>query len=269
MYPILVLAIAILLAMLMDGVAGQNRDLIQLYQSRLRQMQLVALAENLDQFYLETATLPANIAALSASDGFQHVRGLVNTWQGYAVSPTLNDGVWQFSRAVLFSNDPTKGTTAAAYLAANACGTGGFDTALSWCGSKDSQWFRLETRERYNEQITTQRVRMVRLLQKLSNYYNANGKFPDKDNLNIPLAPNSMTRVATLAGYGGTARNCSGTFTYMTVPIDCGDMFDLWGNPVGYQFISSKRVLLVSETPIYNNSGNRVVVAVEYDFSLL
>jgi hypothetical protein len=269
MYPILVVVIATLLFLFMDGVAGQYRDLTQLYQSRSRQIQIVSLAESIAQFYHENATFPASLAALYSSAGFQHVRSLIDSWQGYAVSPTINDGVWRFNRLVLYSNDPTKGTTAAAYLAANACGTGGYDTALSWCGTKDSNWFRLETRERYNDQIATQRARMARLLQKMSDHYNVNGGFPDKDRFNVALAPNSMTRVADLVGYSGSATNCSGTFTYMTIPVDCGDMFDLWGNPIGYQFVSNKHVLLVSETPIYNSSGNRLVIAAEYDFSLL
>jgi hypothetical protein len=266
MYPILVVVIAVLLSVFTDGVATQYRDLAQLYQSHLRQINLVGIAESLDQFYHENAAIPESLSALYSSDGFQHVRSLIDSWQGYAVSPTLNDGVWQFRRLVLFSNNPTKGTTPTAYLATNTCGTGGYDTALSWCGTKDSQWFRFETRERYNDQIATQRARMARLLQKMSEYYNKNGSFPDKDHSSVALAPNSITSLAKLVGYSGS---CSGTFTYMTVPIDCGDMFDLWGNPVGYQFVSNKHVLLVSETPIYNSSGNRVVVASEYDFSLL
>jgi len=269
MYPILVVVIAALLAVFADGVATQYRDLAQLYQARSRQINVVGVAENIVQFYYENAAMPASLSALYSSAGFQHVRSLIDSWQGYAVSPTLNDGVWQFRRLVLFSNNPTKGTTPSAYLATNSCGTGGYDTALSWCGDKNSRWFRLETRERYYEQIATQRARMARLLQKMSDYYNKNGGFPDKDHLNMALAPNSITSVAELVGYSGGATNCSGTYTYMTVPVDCGDMFDLWGNPVGYQFVSNKHVLLVSETPIYNSSGDRVVVAAEYDFSLL
>jgi len=87
MYPILALALAIWLAMLMDGVAGQNRDLTQLYQSRSRQMQVVALAENIEQFYLETAAFPADVTTLSGSTGFQHVRGLADAWQGVCREP--------------------------------------------------------------------------------------------------------------------------------------------------------------------------------------
>lgn len=269
MYPLLALTLSIVLSLFIDGVAAQYRDLTQRYQSRSRQMQMVSLAENIRQFYLESAAPPASMSALSTTAGFQQVRGYFNTWQNYAVSPTLTDAVWQFSRAVLFTQDPTAGVTATSYLNANACGTGAFSAATSWCGSKDSRWYRLENRESFNGQIATQRARMVRMLQRLSDYYNANGSFPNQDALGNPLGSNSITKLATLVGYGGTAAGCSGTFNYMGVPVDCGDLFDLWGGPVGYQFVSNKHVLLTSESPIYNAGGTRVVVASEYDYTLI
>lgn len=269
MYPIMVLLLAIWLSMLMEGVAGQNHDLATLYQTRTKYMQVVSMAENIEQFYLEKATFPPSIPALAATTGFEHSRALADNWQGYAVSPTITDSVWQFNRAVLFSNDPSKGVNVASYLASNACGAGGYDTATSWCGAATGRWFRRETRERYNEQISTQRARMSRLLQKFTDYYNTNGKFPDKDSGGTALGLNSISNIAALAAFGGSAGSCSGTYTYLGVPIDCGDMYDVWGRVIGYQFVSSKHVLVISETPIFNNSGNRVVVAADFDNSLL
>lgn len=246
-----------------------NRDLTQLYQARARSMKTVALAENLEQFYTERNTFPASVAALAGSAGFEQARGLIEPWQGYAVSPVLADGVWQFSRAVLFSNNPTAGVSPTAYLAANACGSGGYDTATSWCGQKQSYWFRRETKESFNLKINTQRAHMGRLLQKLSDYYNANSQFPDKDNFNNSLAASSITKLSTLAGYAGTGGSCSGNFNYMGVPIDCADMFDIFGGNIGYQFMSAQRVILVSESPIFNAVGNRVIIAAELDNSAL
>ena len=269
MYPVIVVVISVLLATIATEVAGRHWDLARAYQSRAKYMQMTALAENVESYSLETGTLPASIAALSAAQGFEQTRSVVDNWQGYAVSPVLNDGVWQFQRAVLFSNDPSKGVDGATYLATNACGTGGYDTALGWCGASTSRWYRKETRERYNMDIMTQRARMSRVLQKLADFYNTNAKFPDKDASNNPLATGSINALRTLAGYGGTANTCTGTFTYMGVPVDCGDMFDLWGGPVGYQFISNKHIVLVSESPIFNSSGNRVAVGADFDNSLL
>lgn len=269
MIALMALAMSILLATLMGGVASQNRDLAQLYQSRTKYMQIVTLSENVEQYFIEKAAFPNTIADLTTTVGFEHSRSLTDNWQGYAVSPAITDSVWQFNRAVLFSNDPSKGIDPASYLASNSCGAGGYDTATSWCGAATGRWFRRETRERYNEQITTQRARMNRFLQKFADFYNTNHKFPDTDAAGTALASNSINTIAALATFGGTAGSCGGTYTYMGMPVDCGDMYDLWGQAVGYQFISAKHIILVSETPIYNNLGNRVIVAADFDNSLL
>ena len=67
----LALAISVLIALFMDGVAAQYRDLTLRYQSQLRQMQIVALAENIEQYYLETTSLPASLVSLAGSSGFE------------------------------------------------------------------------------------------------------------------------------------------------------------------------------------------------------
>ena len=232
-------------------------------------MDVTSLAENVAQYFLETNTFPTSLAALAATPGFEQARGMEDSWEGYAVSPAIADMTWDFQRAVLESNDPSKGIDAATYLATNNCGTGGYDTAISWCGSPTGLWYRSETRENYAAQISTERGRMHRFEQKLAEYYNANQSFPDKDSGGTSLGADSVTTLAALASFGGTADTCSGTFSYMGVPVDCADIYDLWGQPIGYQFMNSKHIVLVSEPPIFNNLGNRVVVASDFDNSLL
>lgn len=268
MYPILVLAIGALLALFIEGNSVQYRDLTQMYLSRTRQMQVIALAESIEQYYQEARSLPTNLSTLAATNGFQQTRSSMNNWQSYGVSQIIDDGVWRFSRAVIFSNDPTGGITPIDYLSKNACGVGSFSTAISWCGLKDSRWFRRETKESYPEEIANQRIRMGRMMQKFSDHYNSKKSFPNKDGVGSDLAINSINKLSTLVGYAGNAQECSGTFSYMNVPVDCGDIFDMWGGHIGYQFVGNKRIILTAETPIFNSNSNRVVVAVEYDYSL-
>lgn len=269
MWAVLVLALGIWVSTVVSGIAGQNWDLSKRYQARSKQLKVITLAESLEQFYLENGGYPASIPALTTVPGYTHTRSLVDAWQGYGISPAINDGVWLFNRMVLISNNPSKGVDAAAYMASNTCGTGGYDTATSWCGSPSGSWYRRDTRDLYNGQISTQRVRMGRLLQKMADYYNANGKFPNVDATGTALAANSIQTIAALANFSGSNATCSGNYTYQGIPIDCGDMFDQWGRTVSYQFVTKKHIVAISETPIFNNSGTRVVVAADFDNTLL
>lgn len=258
-----VIALSVWAAYLSDSVAAQYDELYNMYVNSLRQTQMYRLAEGVAQYTGEKGSYPASLAVLSSTAGYEHVKALLNNWQGYGVSAAITDGVWTFKRAVTFTNDPTTGTTPSAYLATNACGTGGYDTATSWCGSKTSMWFRHETREGFNDQIMTERARMNRLSQKFANYYNANARYPTVDGSNVALAADSITALADLVGYAGTASACSGQYQYQGIPIDCSDMFNSWGTKVGYQFVSAAHIILVSETPILNSSGVPILVAVD------
>jgi len=261
MYALVTSAILMALASALAIQAGQNFDLMRLYQFNAQRAQLVMLAENIEQFYVERGTFPVSLAGLSQTPGYEHVKSLLNNWQGYAVSGVLADSVWQYRRMVVFSADPSKGGTAATYLTANSCGVGAFSAAGSWCGSSKSIWYRKETREGMNEAVSLQRVLLDRTLQKFADFYSANGYFPDKDSADLPLVPGSTYALASLAGYNGDVATCKGIFTWRGLPIGCEDMFDSWGGKVGFAFTSNNAVSLTSETQLVNSAGVPLVVA--------
>lgn len=268
MLPLLVLAIGVWLASIFAGDAATARQVGQTYRTMVKANQLKEMSTAVTQVYQQTGNLPASIAAIGALPGFEHLRSAEEPWQGYTRTATLNDGVWQYTRAGIFSRNPGDGLGATGYFALNTCGTGSASTASSWCGAKKSTWYRIETRESYNDQISRQRVRMNMLLQKLGDHFNVSATLPDRNFAGGALAANSVTRISALVNYGGLATNCAGTFTYMnSVPIDCEDMFDIWGGPVGYQFITNQRIILVSESPITNNLGAKLIVAATLDAS--
>ncbi len=250
-------------ASIAENVLSQHEYLIDVYQSKARQHDMIRVAEALELYYRETNSFPASLPGLAATPGYEYLRSSLNSWQSLSVSPSLTDSVWTFRRAVAFTNDPTGGVTSSAYLASNECGIGGYDVATSWCGTKTSMWFRKETRDQFNEQVVTERARLNRLLQKFTDYKNTNDKYPDKDASNVALAASSITAIATLAGYAGTAITCTGQYQYQGIPIDCSDMFDSWGGKIGYQFESTSHIILVSETPIFNATGTRVFIPVD------
>ena len=255
----------LMMALLLMGsaVAAQYTALWGKLRTKTQQADLILLAEGLEMFYTEKNAFPASLSAFVSSPGYEYLRSAISRGVDYSVSPTISDGIWSFNRAVVYLYDGTKGLTPTTYLASNTCGSGDFSSAVSWCGLYTSLYFKRESRDKLLEQITTQRLALNRLSMKFAAYYSANQQYPTKDASNASLAANSITSMAALAGYGGTAANCSGQFQYQGIPIDCSDMFDRWGGAVGLQFVDSQHIIFVSEPPIFDNTGAKVLIAVD------
>jgi hypothetical protein len=261
MYPLVMVAIIAAIATVLGAQVSQNMDLLQLYRFNAQRSQLVMTAENLEQYYTERGSFPASLSALASTPGYEHVRSLLNNWQGYSVSGPLTDGVWTFQRMVAFSKDPKRGQSVSAYLAENACGIGTFAVASSWCGAKNSIWFLKETRLGFNDSITTQRARLRRSLQKFGDFYSANGEFPNKDGSGMALAAGETYRLADLVGYPGAANECTGVHTWQGLALGCDELFDSWGGAIGFVYTSKDAMSLASESPLVNASGERILVA--------
>jgi hypothetical protein len=264
MFAFVTSAILLALAFAMALQTSQNLDLMRLYRFTVQRSQLVMLAENLEMYYIERGAYPASLTALSQTSGYEHVKSMLNNWQGYAVSDVLTDSTWQYRRMVVFSRDPTKGDTVASYLASNGCGTGDFGAADTWCGTRKTIWYRKETRVGMNEAVSNQRVQLDRTLQKFADFYSANGIFPGKDNTDLALTVGTTYALAALAGYNGTGSACTGIYTWRGLPIGCEDMFDAWGGKVGFVYTSDKAISLISETPLVNAAGVPLMVASGY-----
>jgi len=261
--PLFLIAVMGLFGYLASNLLHQYEDLIAAYTKRSNQVRMIHLSESLDRYIKETGLYPASMNAFQSVAGYEQTAGLMNSWQGYAVSPAIVDANWTFKRMVLFANDPTIGVTQADYLAANHCGSGGYDTALSWCGSQKSMWYSRDERDDYQAAINNDRARTNRLSKKFVEYSNGYSTYPTLDKNNLSLGTNSLTSLATLAGYTGTASNCTGQYQYQGIPIDCSDMFNGWGKARAYQFFDSSHVMIVSETPIINASGTPVIISVD------
>lgn len=265
MYPIAIAAILFWAGYLASGLTRQNNDVFDMLRMRTRQVEMVNMAEGLAMFYEEQSGFPASLTALTAMPGYEYLSTSLNNWQGYVVSPSITDSKWTFNRMVAFSYNPAKSVSQATYVASNACGTGDASTASSWCGDSTSQWFRSETRESFSSRMGTQRARFNRLLHKFANYYNGMAILPNQTNASVALTAGNIYKLTTLTGYAGTAANCTGQYQFQGVPIDCSDMYDLWGSEVGYQYVSDTHIIMVSEPPVFDNNGNRVVVAADFN----
>lgn len=261
MYPLVLAAILAALIAQISHQALENFDLMKLYRFNLHRMQLVMLAESLEQYYNERGTFPSSIQNLATTPGYAHVRSLVNNWQGFAVSGTLSDTMWQYRRMVVYSIDSKNGESQATYLANNSCGTGTFYAAASWCGHRKSTWYLKDTRYGLHDQVITQRARLRRTLQKFGDFYSANERFPDRNSSGTALTPGETYSLPNLAGYTGSASACTGMYLWNGLPIGCDDMFDSWGAPINITIKSDQNITMFSESPLTNASGQRVIIA--------
>lgn len=264
MFPLSITVVFLIVAALFAQLTAQRTSRLEAFREASRYVDAVLIAKAVDRFVAQRGAFPASLDALVATPGYEALRSARNNWQGFALSATLTDGAWSYQRMALWTRDPSRGVDAATYAAINRCGSGSVFTAASWCGDQRGHWFRRETRALFPYQLAEQRIRQHRTLQVFADAYSAAGSFPDQDADGNSLVAGSIESLASLAGYSAGAAACTGVYLFDGVPLDCADLFNQWGQPVGYQFISSSSVLLVSEPPIFDASGARVVIATAF-----
>lgn len=259
MYAAFIVAVFLVLGTLLGNVAMKYQARTDDMRAARERVEQTRIAEGLDRYVKEQGSMPATLDGLVSTAGYEDLRSSRNPRQGYVASGTLNDGTWQYRRAATWSVFRRDG--GASYRADNACGTGDVATAASWCGENDGVWYRIETRERYADEIAEQRARQQRSLQKFADHWTANQRFPRLANDGASLGVGQMRHLAQMVGYAGNARNCTGVYVWSGIPFDCSALFDVWGNPVGYQYQGDNYIVLASEAPFANGTGQKVLVA--------
>ncbi|WNH54794.1 hypothetical protein [Stenotrophomonas oahuensis] len=259
MYAAFVTAVFAMMATVMINVAIKYDSRTEtMREGRIRAEQ-ARIAEGIIAFTDERGRPPSSLDELVATVGFEQLRSSRNEWQKYQMSGLLNDGTWRFERAASWTAIRKDG--AVGYASENSCGSGGLSDAASWCGSPGSVWHRVETRERFSDEIAQEKYRQRRTLQLLADYWTTRQAFPRTGVGGQTLATGQLLPLPVLVGYSGTAATCTGVYTWMGLPFDCAALFDVWGNPVGYQFQNDRYVLLASEAPFSTADGQRVIVA--------
>lgn len=259
MYPAFVVVIFLLLASAITAVTGKYNERTEAMRQERIRVEQTRIAEGLQAYRAETGNLPASLDALQIVPGFEQLRSYRNQWQQYVATGALNDGTWQFHRAATWTVVRRDG--GANYALENACGAGGVLSAQSWCGSKDGTWHRIETKETFADEVTQEKVRQRRTLQLFADYWTAKQDFPRTGVNGLTLGVGQLAALPALVGYTGSASNCAGVYAWMGIPFDCAALFDVWGNPVGYQYQNSAYVILASESPITLATGSRLIVA--------
>lgn len=262
MFPMMMTALALaVMAICASGMNANAENAIRM-QGENANAVVAFVGEAVQQYREEFGTYPASLAALGATAGYEYIQSVLNvTTQnsfGYSRSTSpISDGVWQFERAVVFTIKAQRGETASTYSLANYCGSGSLESASSWCGARDSFWFRHESREDIVKRLIAERLRQQRLMQKFANAYNASadGQFPD--------AGSSATTLVALVSYGGTAKTCSGIYNWADIPIGCDDLYSVWGTPTVLNQLSRTHIALLAESTVKDASGSFVNVATD------
>lgn len=240
--------------------AAQMQQVTDAYTNRVRGEAVVTVSSAVSRFFRDTGTYPVSLNALSQTAGHEQVRSSILPWQSYATTSALNDGVWQFSRAVVFTQDTGSMVTAANYLAAsnNACGSAAFATAPDWCGpnAKGTYFWRHESREIATIEMARERQRLRRVLDKFARYFNETASFPNPGS--------AASTLPAIVSYAGVATNCTGMTVWTGIPIDCSDLYSNWGTPTTYNYISDSHIVLLTKTPFLDNTGNYIYISLEF-----
>lgn len=197
-------------------------------------------------------------AALAATPGNEHLRF---TWPErfqFQVANSLNDGVWRFDRAAIWFESPHAFIGNADYVLAvnNSCGAGALTDGGEWCGRSQSLWAKIENKRAYSNQLLGEKQRLYRTIRKFYQRYSNDQSF-------VPLASGQVRSLASLVGYGGSAANCAGVFTYNEIPLGCEDLFNYWGVPVVLNKVTDNHIVLVNRTLIESSAGQLIRLAEE------
>lgn len=223
----------------------------------------------------------------------------LNAWDYLASTTTpVTDGIWKFNRLALYALDPRQAAGDMAFVSnytsapgsnwelATSCNVnasaslGGLNSNnLTWCGDLGSWWWRFDEKQLFPSMLAHQRAWQQRTLGKIAAVYNTLQAWP------ILWSSTTSSTLASQVSAPSTLANCSqpyiwhvtgtvnGVPTQVNVPLDCTDLYNLWGNPVSYNFKPNtppgrSTLYLLSETGIPDPSGKTPHLYVTSELSL-
>lgn len=261
--PVLFIVLALILPNFMTSLtqAFHGQRLLAVVMAAGRYESVQRLANEIERYRAQSGQYPTSLSVMAATPGFEHTKGFISTpGIGYSVT-AVADSVWSFNRAMVAGIDNLH-TTLPALLLSNSCGTGDFSVASDWCaGPQFSDWYKTEDRSVILQEITQARTRLNQTTMKFVAAWNAARSFPAGS-----LSAGGSASLASLVGTTMTADSCTGTYIFAGIPLECGDLFSLWGGPVMYNYRNPKYIALMVDTPFIYSAGGRQYVAVEMHY---
>lgn len=268
MLPLAALSLIVLLLTQIQFVSQLHITRAQNAEHLWRTHSVARLADGVRQYTLENNQVPASLSQLAATAGFEYLKQDVEAaWQGYQTA-SLTDSTWQYTRAAIYSLPDSTTRVLANPLDSNDCKTSGpgvFATDTTWCGTKKYYWHLVDTRETYANQIDTERLSQTRLIRKFAAAY----MVVTDNKQQFPKPATTSDTLANLAGINTppapNAVNCQLAYHWQGVPLDCSDLFSVWGTDRRYEWLSEDRIAITAVTPFKNKDGNAVPVITVYD----
>lgn len=237
------------------------------------------LLEEAQRFHQERGTWPGSLTELATADGFFSVKGYLPHASGGAwPSPS---SPWALHRSGTYSlaglQDQRLAVVArvrssyneTTYLGAanNQCeglGSVAFSSATAWCPASTDAIASATTTSEWSGQREQLALRQhAGLAEKLLRYRRVTGTLPAAatatDVASFALASDASSYVG-----GGL---CAGTFSWAGMPIECGEVYNVFGNPIRYRRISLTQFELSSVSQVPAAGGATRTLSVTYTFS--
>ncbi len=179
----------------------------------------------------------------------------------YVYVPVVVGAQYQYPRAIIYLQNPRRIVDDSDFQALNLCGTG-LDDDDGYCAPNEARYTVLDASGLIQNQLRTMNFRMNETFFKLTQSYDGrNGGFPRVKNDGTTMPLDSSVTLANFVGYAGTAVACSGTFRFSTMPLNCSDLFDDYGNPVTYYYKNGREVSLLVKTSFKDGAGNQINIS--------
>lgn len=260
-----------------------SEKLTQAEQARLSVLKhgQAHLFEEAQRFHQERGTWPASVSELATADGFFALKAYLphpsggawkaptSPWTVHRSSAFSLAGLQDQRFAVVARTHPSYNETTYLGAANNQCEGGSpvaFSTAVTWCpASSDAMAVAVTTTEWAGQREQLVLRQHAALADKLLRYRRATGTLPAAATAtnvsSFAVASDASSVVGT-----GTA-TCKGTFSWAGMPLECGDVFNVFGSPIRYRRISLTQFELSSASQVPAAGGTARTLSVTYTFS--
>lgn len=268
--PVLIVGILFLLISAFASVAADALTAAKNSRRESLVLAQAAVSSAVNRYAFETGSYPTSTADLMAKPTYEYLKTYASSVNGGAApgvsdivqiaqSSVLNDGFWTYRRATVFAlENRTEQSTTFLGSARNKCpaatGSTDFATSLSWCSPTDNGFATsVEQRAQANARTSKALVTQQFTLTKFVTRYKTAASFPPAASA---VTLRTVVSIASpSSSVGTTPATCAGIFQWQTIPFECADLYNRFGQPVSYLLSSAKSIVLTSPTTLTNGAG--------------